>query len=159
MKNIVSILLLFSMTGFALFAQGDRPGFEKYLEKFKAEKIAFITDKLDLTVEEAQDFWPLYNKYQNSRDELLKSKRLENHGKGFRNLSSDELEAIADARVEQELKLAELKMKFHKDVKKVLPIEKVMRLYRAESEFMNYMLNKIGEQMPDRRRRDNNPGH
>lgn len=159
MKKIAPILLLFSMTGFALFAQGDRPGFENYLEKFKVEKIAFITDKLDLTVKEAQDFWPLYNKYQNSRDELLKSKRFENHGKDFRNLSSDELEAIADSRVEQELKLAELKMKFHKEVKKVLPIEKVMRLYRAESEFMNYMLKKIGEQRTDRRRKEGNPGY
>jgi len=50
---------------------------------------------------------------------------------------------MVDNKVEQELKLAELKMKFHQDVKKIIPIEKVVRLYRAEHDFMNHMLNKI----------------
>ena len=131
--------------------QGMRPGFEKYMERFKTERVAFLTEKLDFTVEEAQSFWPIYNEYQDKRGELLSSKRMENHQRGLQDMTSKELEAMVDQKVEQEVKLAELKLKFHKDVKKVIPIEKVVRLYRAENEFMNYMLKKIGDQRNNRR--------
>ena len=138
-------------------AQGKRPGFEKYMEKFKAEKVSFLTEKLDLSVEEAQKFWPIYNEYEKKRGELLSSKRMEfrGRGQGHESMSAEEMEAMVDQRVEQELKLAELKMKFHKEVKKTIPIEKVVKLYRAEGDFMNYMFKKIEEQRSDGRRRGN----
>lgn len=155
MNKLLQILFIAVLTSGTLHAQTNRPGFEKYLEKYKAEKISFITEKLDLTVDEAQKFWPVYNEYQNKRDELIKSKRMENHrrGAGHQSMSNEELEAMVDNRVEQELKLAELKMEFHKNVKKLIPIEKVVLLYRSENEFMNYMLNRIREKGDGRRGR------
>ncbi len=139
-----------------LVAQNTRPGFEKYLEKYKAEKVSFITEKLDLTVDEAQKFWPTYNEYENKRDELIKSKRLDVHGRGHQDMSSAEMEKMVDNKIEQELQLAKLKLEFHKKVKKLIPIEKVVRLYRAENEFMNYMLNRIRENKDGRRGRGGN---
>ena len=137
----------------SLSAQNNGHGFEKYMQRFKTERIAFLTEKLEFSVEEAKDFWPLYNKYQDKRGELLKSKRMGSQGRGSREeLSSKELEAMVDSRVEKELKLAELKLEFHKEVKEVIPIEKVARLYRAENEFMNYMLKKIDEQRSQHRK-------
>ena len=114
---------------------------------------------MDLSVEQAEKFWPRYNKYQNQRDELIKSKRFGNHGRGGppENLSKKEMETMVDNKVEQELKLAELKMEFHKDVKKIIPIEKVVLLYRSENEFMNHMLNKIRKGGEGRRGRGSNP--
>jgi len=146
---IIPLILLFSAR---LSAQNTGPGFDRYLERFKSEKIAFITDKMDLTVDEAQKFWPIYNEYQDKRDELIKSKRFE-YGRNNQDMSSEDLEKMVDDRIEQELKLAEMKLDFHKEIKKVIPIEKVVRLYRAENEFMNHMLNRIREQGPGRRGR------
>ena len=152
---LLNILLLFVVP---LMSQTTRPGFEQYLEKFKAEKISFLTEKLDLTVEEAQKFWPVYNKYQDKRDEVIRSKRMEGHGRpDFKEMNSKELEALVDQKVEEELKLAEMKMEFHKQVKKIIPIQKVAALYRAENEFMNHMLSRIREKSPNRRGRGNNP--
>ncbi len=160
MKKILTILLLSVFTIGILNAQNAKPGFEKYLEKYKAEKISFLTEKLDLSLEQAEKFWPRYNKYQNQRDELIKSKRFGNHDRGGppTDLSKKEMETMVDNKVEQELKLAELKMEFHKDVKKIIPIEKVVLLYRSENEFMNHMLNKIREGRQGRRGRGFNPG-
>ena len=145
-KLIPFIAIIFMFTG-SVLAQNNRPGFERYLEKFKSEKIAFITEKMDLTVDEAQKFWPLYNEYQDKRDELIKSRRME-YGRNNQEMTSEELEKMVDSRIEEELKLAEMKLEFHKEVKKVIPIEKVVKLYRAENEFMNHMLNRIREQGP-----------
>ncbi len=157
MNRIAKLLLIMIMVSGTLVAQNTRPGFEKYLEKYKAEKVSFITEKLDLTVDEAQKFWPAYNEYENKRDELIKSKRLDGHGRGHQEMSSAEMEKMVDNKVEQELQLAQLKMEFHKKVKKLIPIEKVVQLYRAENEFMNYMLNRIRENGDGRRGRGNNP--
>ena len=47
------------------------------LERFKALKVAFITEKLDLSPKEAQGFWPIYNKYSNDSDEIRQKQREE----------------------------------------------------------------------------------
>ncbi len=33
-------------------------------DKIKSLKIAFITERLDLSTKEAQTFWPIYNEYE-----------------------------------------------------------------------------------------------
>ena len=152
-RNIVVLSILLLLVAH-LMSQTNRQGFDQYLEKFKAEKISFLTEKLDLTVEEAQKFWPVYNKYQDKRDEVIRSKRMESRGRpNFKEMNSQELEAFVDRKVEEELKLAEMKLEFHKQIKKIIPIEKVATLYRAENEFMNHMLSRIREKGPNRKGR------
>ena len=69
MKRLIPILiLLISFSGFA-----QRGG--EIQEKIKAQKIAFITDKLELTSEEAQQFWPIYNEFE-AKVEKIKSEDL-----------------------------------------------------------------------------------
>ncbi|MGF1926294.1 MAG: hypothetical protein ACQUHE_19130, partial [Bacteroidia bacterium] len=58
-KNLVFLLLFTLLSGNA-FAQGPR--FDN--EKIEAAKIAFFTQKLGLSPEEAKVFWPIYNDYQ-----------------------------------------------------------------------------------------------
>ena len=41
------------------------PGDETRAEKIQSLKIAFITQKLQLTTDEAEKFWPVYNQYDN----------------------------------------------------------------------------------------------
>ena len=68
MKHFISTLMfvLFSCT--ILISQ--RPGLERVAEKVEAQKIAFITNALNLTPEESQKFWPLYNEYSAKEKEL-----------------------------------------------------------------------------------------
>src|SRR5690606_25598231 len=56
---------------FQLFAQDSRGR----SEQIEAIKVAFITNKLDLTSKEAQRFWPIYNSYQKEWMELMKERR------------------------------------------------------------------------------------
>ena len=127
----------------AVMSQSSRPGFEKYMEKYKSEKVAFITEKLDLSVEEAQKFWPLYNEYEKQKEEVIQTRRRLGRNNSFQDMDDKDLEIMVDEKVEHELKLAEMKMEFHKQVKGILPIKKVVILYRAENEFMSHKLNQI----------------
>ena len=69
MKNYISIL------AFLIFASGitaqenrgvKRDGKRKQRSdsRIEAKKVAYITEELDLSTEEAQRFWPLYNDFQ-----------------------------------------------------------------------------------------------
>jgi hypothetical protein len=77
-KYIILTFLIFNLLTIGnLIAQpgsgrmGNRPG----KEKVEAMKIGFITDYLDLSSEEAKEFWPVYNKYQDEMDALRKGRR------------------------------------------------------------------------------------
>lgn len=49
--------------GFSLFAQSGKLSEDKRKE-FEAQKVAFFTQEMELTPEEATKFWPLYNEMQ-----------------------------------------------------------------------------------------------
>src|SRR6476620_10673268 len=66
------ILLLFVILG--SFSEIKAQEDESRAEKIEALKIAFITQKLQLTSDEAQKFWPVYNQYENE----IRSLQLDN---------------------------------------------------------------------------------
>jgi len=67
MKKIILIATLFLTAFTGVKAQDDNgpDGGAKRREKVKALYVAFITQKLNLTSDEAQKFWPVYNQYDN----------------------------------------------------------------------------------------------
>ena len=114
-------------------AQAHPKGHGNWQEKIRSEKIAFITSELNLTPEEAQVFWPVYNQVDKERDEAIR--------RVFRSYKAVE-DAVAAGKDEKELNklldehLAALKaqgeveQKAYKDYAKVLPTEKLAKLYR-----------------------------
>ncbi len=72
MKKCLLILSLFCM-GFMAQAQDDDPS--KKAERIQALKTAFITQKLQLTEDEAQRFWPVYGNYEREINDLLRTSR------------------------------------------------------------------------------------
>jgi hypothetical protein len=58
--QLLSLLLLFCLPA---MAQKD-----KIRERIKAQRIAFITQRLALTPDEAQKFWPVYNQFSDELD-------------------------------------------------------------------------------------------
>jgi hypothetical protein len=64
-------LTTFSIVFFVAFhAFADR--FDHFdFDKFKAKKIAYITDAINLTPAEAEKFWPVYNEFEQKRFSLM----------------------------------------------------------------------------------------
>ena len=63
MKNVLILAFIFSSV--AGFAQNNEQATEKARQNAKAKldaaRIALITERLNLTPDQAQAFWPLYN--------------------------------------------------------------------------------------------------
>ncbi len=62
-----------------------------------------------------------------------------------KNLTELEMEKIADRFVEVKLEKAKILKDFHKKMKTVLNIKKVIKFHKAEKEFHSHLLKKIGK--------------
>jgi hypothetical protein len=131
-KGIWSIIFCLTLSA-SLFAQDHR---ERY-EQIESIKVAFITKKLDLTTEEAQKFWPVYNNYQKELMELMKKRREDRQKTDI--APNDKI----NADLAYESKMLDLKKKYKKLYSKAIPAEKILLLYQAEREFREHLIKQL----------------
>ncbi|WP_255593838.1 hypothetical protein [Pontibacter sp. HSC-14F20] len=141
MKRLPFILFLFCAFTFgstAAMAQSGRSQ-DKNVE---AAKVAFLTDKMGLTAEQSQKFWPLYNEYEAKRRELVRSYR-----SGYRQdvdeLSDQEAKARLDGMFNTREKELELEKEYVSRYQRVISSNQVIKLYRSEREFTKLLLKKL----------------
>jgi Spy/CpxP family protein refolding chaperone len=147
----ILLLAFLCLTGIALSQpmgpppkdRADRQQEKK--DNIEAMKIAFLTKQLDLTPEEAQKFWPVYNQYQDRLHELRKQRRLSEKDakKNIEELSDKELEQAIDNDFATRQKELDLQKEYNEKFKAVLPIRKVSKLYAAEEQFKMVLLDKL----------------
>jgi len=134
----------------ALNAQGQGQGMGQSMgdnEKLTAYKIAFFTQRLDLTPAEAEKFWPLYNDFSARRNKLLADRLslMRYAAQNEANMSNDELSSTADRLAGSFSDEATMVVTFNSDLKKVLPPAKVIRLYQVESQYKQQLLRELNQ--------------
>ncbi len=145
MKKITILIgLLFFMAGG--FAQPGKGKFEDF-EKYKALKVSFMTEKLELTPQEAQQFWPLYNEFEKKRFEFHHARRdMEKKIQdGYRNYTEDEFRKISYEMVDQFREEYELMKEYNEKFLKVLPAKKVVMIGSVENDFRFKMIREFRE--------------
>ncbi|USD25362.1 hypothetical protein [Flagellimonas marinaquae] len=133
---IFSTLLLVTM---AMHAQGP------IWERVKTLKVAFITERIDLTSEEAQQFWPVYNEHEETLERIRKKERFElfSNISNAQNLTNSESETLLDnimALQQEKLKAEE---SFLLKMRKIIPAQKVLLLLKAEEDFKKQMIHQF----------------
>ena len=120
-------------------------------ERLEAMKIGFITERLNLSSDEAKVFWPVYNKFT---DDL---KKLRQSTKGKISEEMADMPAMTDAEAEKvlndmvnfKINEAELIKKYAAEFKKILPVKKVVLLFKAENDFKRELLKKLAQRNRD----------
>ena len=140
MKRIVTFLLIIIM--FPVIRSSAQ---NTNLEKLNNYKIGFFTKKLNLTSEEAEKFWQVYNDYQGQRNllQLEKVKLNRNFNQNESTLSDKQLEEMGDKYVDCLVKESNLAVSFHRKLKEVLPPVKVILYYQAENQYKIQLLNEL----------------
>lgn len=144
MKHLYSILIALILVTFGVKAFAQTDDTEKAL---KAEKVAFLTKKLDLTQEEANKFWPLYDEYWAKKTKILNDRRklADDFIQNINNITDKVAVDYANRYVESQKREADLIAEYNKLLLKILPPKKVMLLYQSNYEFKNYLLQKVQE--------------
>jgi len=140
---LITSVIIVAQTIQAQGGQGYK--YQQKREKIKAHRIAFITEKLDLSPEEAQTFWPVYNEQEAKMEEEIKGFR-EKYDISPRNIleiSDKEAEELADAQLEHEQKMLNLKKEFHAQLKQILPPKKILMLIEADREFKVELMKRL----------------
>ena len=142
MKRKVIVLAIF-----AAFTLAQVAAQTANRERLDAFKIAFFTKRLNLSSQEAEKFWPVYNEYQNMRIKIQLERQQLNRAfnQNVANLSDRDITELGDKLIGLEVKEAELAVEFHKRVKTILPPAKVLRLYQAENQYRAQLLNELQE--------------
>jgi len=114
-------------------------------EKIESFKVAFITQKLNLTTKEAQQFWPIYNEYLDKMETLknARKKELRSSSISIENYTDKELESMLDNEFLSKEKEVELSKEYFNKFKTSIPLKKVILLYKAEDEFKRELLRQI----------------
>ena len=115
-------------------------------EKLMSEKIAFFTIELDITPEEAQVFWPEYNRIEKeidkARHEIMKARKELSEAVESEK-SAKEISAKLDKFLAAKINLDKLDNSTAEAYRKVLPVEKVAKLYVAEEKFRRQYIHKL----------------
>ncbi len=137
-KLIILLVTALFLFGHAGNAQGKGgPDFEK----FKSQKIAFLTEKMNLTPKEAQEFWPVYNQFEKDRINIQQQRRTLEMKTRDVNVQLTDQEVIKTTRdISASFKKeADISANYNEKFLKILPPQKVLQLYRAENQFRVHM--------------------
>ncbi len=155
MKRTVSLILsalIFISAGLVSKATDKND----WKQKMMSEKIAFLTVELDLTPEEAQTFWPVYNtvrtELDNAMQEIFKANKALSKAIGD-NRPKTEISSLLDRYIAAQKKHRDIEEAAVEKYKKVLPVEKVAKLYLSEEKFRRHCINKMHGKP------DGQPGH
>ena len=116
-------------------------------DRIAALRIAFFTEKLQLTPEESQHFWPLYNEFQEKEKEIRKSY------KGDKNLeltTDAEAEELIENTFAMEEKILQLKKEYYGKMRAVLPVRKIALLHRIDRQFKERLLTEMRNRQQQR---------
>jgi hypothetical protein len=145
-----------------LFCQLDLSAQDTEIERLNSYKIAFFTRRLNLTSSEAERFWPIYNEYQNQKNQiqLEKLKLIKTFNQGEGTLSDNQISEIGDKLIGAIVTESELAVTLHKKLREVLPPAKVIRFYQAENQYKVQLLNELQNRQqnkPNQQNRLNRP--
>ena len=124
------ILMAFVSLSVSAIAQNQNPGQKR--QDIEALKIAFISRELELTPDEAQKFWPIYNEYS----------------KEMRTIVADDQDVL-----DRDEKVLNLRKRYRDPFTKVIGEPRMNRLYNAEGKFRQLLI----KSMRQKGQRGNNP--
>ena len=153
-RNIILYLALAALTSGNAMAQ------EQTREKLEAYRIAFFTKKLNLTPQEAEKFWPVYNEFQEKKNQIQMEKVRINRdfNQNELNMTEKEMTNAGDRFIALDVQGANLAQEYHRKFKEILSPVKVLRLYQAENQYRLQLLQELKQNPQMRNNLRKGPG-
>lgn len=135
------------LIAFTLFTFSGIQAQDGRRERIKSLKIAYLTENLALTPEEAQKFWPVYNAHEETIYNLKVvemgdiRRRLRTHG--MESLTEAEASRMLDRIQDLEKTIFEQENKFRKELRTIISPKRVIFLEILEEKFKRELLRKL----------------
>ena len=133
--------------------QGNDDKKPRRWNEIMSQKVAFVTQQLQLTPEEAEKFWPIYNAaseevWKASKKTLRAIAALVNSTKDDATQSEEEIKKLV-ANLDN-CKMNEIKTfnKLFTEISKVLPLKKAAKIYGIEEQFRQHLIKNLSKRAP-----------
>ena len=138
------MLIISSVNVFALTRGGHAGNQQDKRQKIETYKIGFLTQKLNLTTQEAQNFWPVYNEYQAKKQAIQEN--IAGKNKDYK-MSQEATEKQATDLITYTLTEMQSNLDLTRDyygkLKAILPPQKIVLLFNAERQFKRELLQRL----------------
>ncbi|KQC28759.1 hypothetical protein [Flagellimonas eckloniae] len=133
-----TLLILFTLLLGSNWIYAQRPSGER----IKTLKVAYITERINLTSKEAQSFWPIYNDFEEKKQVLRRKERVELRAQieSIGNLSSEESSSLLDKHLAIQKEKYNLEQNFISKIKNVITHKKTLLLLKAEEDFKKRLI-------------------
>ena len=138
MKKIIVLLAFAFLMQITGFTQRN----PELKERIESMRVAHISSAINLSSEQAQVFWPIYNEYKTEEDKL-KEDRLRK--KRIAELSEEEAGQMINTYFDNQAAKLALERKYIDRFRQVLSNKQLLQLTRAEKEFNLHLLKRIQE--------------
>lgn len=149
--SVVCLVALFIGSGFSLQAQ-EKGGKKDKMEnrerkhdRVKQLKVAFFTEKLELTLAESEKFWPVYHEMEDKLEALRKEshKQIKTMEDAFEKGNENELKQGMSTIFSNETKEVEVKKAYYDKLGAVVGYKKATHSFKLEKEFRKFLLKEL----------------
>ena len=163
MKLTIATIILSLLFGISSYAQGgfhrpkhDAPGVQQEMpekkfptkDEIQSQKIAFFTQELELTPDEAQKFWPVYNAEEKKQFAARKAinealKELNDALKSEPQASPAEIKVLMNNYFKACEEEISVQSDSFEEISKVLPVHKAAKTFSLEEKFRVMLIKQL----------------
>jgi hypothetical protein len=138
MKKLIKIFMLLVLWLSSITCPAQTQG----LDKLEALRVSFINKKIELTISEAEKFWPIYNTY-NEKLRSIKINQKQAYKKMPVNPDEKSAETFYQILLQSRQAEADLYSEYSSKIKNIIGVRKLVKLYEAEEAFKREIINSI----------------
>lgn len=138
MNRILTAVFIVLLTSLTATAQRGRP-----TERIHAAKMAYITDRLNLTTQQSANFIPLYNDFEKEKRDIRMFFFRKYMGANLSGTNDETSRQIIDDNLDYQQRVIELKRKYNEEFLKVISAQQLADLYKAEREFKEMLIKRL----------------
>lgn len=123
-------------------------------QKIEAARIALITERLGLTPEQAERFWPIYNEYNNQRRNLVQELQEARRNVDMKNLSEEQGQALMKLGLDIRERQVQLEKTYSQRLMQVISTQQMLSLRKAEDDFRRMIIQRLEERKSQQLRQE-----
>lgn len=127
----------------------------KAQEKINSLRIAYLTEKLGLTSEQAEKFWPVYREFSQERMKLRNEFREAQKGVDPEHPDPKKQQELVDLGLKIKQRELDLEKDYSGRLMKVISAQQVLNLRKAEQDFRALLQNQIQQRRLQQQRKEN----
>ncbi len=145
--KVLVIILAIMLTGIKTNGQN-----RDARNKIESARIALITERLGLTPDQAEKFWPVYREYTEKRRGMAQELRQARQGMDPKNMSDEQSKRLVNMAMEVKQSELDLEKQYSGRLMNVISSQQMLSLRRAEEDFRRMLLQRLQERRQQQER-------